>query len=424
MDGIENNTTRRGLIAWALYDWANSAFHTIILTFVFAAYFTRSVVGDDVAGSSLWGTAIGISGIAVALLGPLLGATTDVTGRRKPLMSFFIVLTVIATALLWFVQPEPDSALFGAVLAAFGALAIELSIILYNAMLPDLAPSERTGRWSGWGWGAGYAGGLTCLVVVLVLFVQDSTRLPFLDTAGAEHVRAAFVFVAAWIAIFSLPILLLTPDRLATGIPFLRGVRLGARQLATSLREVRQYAPIVRFLVARIFYVDGLATMFAFGGVYAAGTFDMTPDAILKFAIALNVTAGLGSIAFSWVDDWIGSRRTILLSLSGLLVAGTALLLAPTITAFWIAGMVLGIFVGPAQAASRTWLARAAPAEMRNQMFGLFTFSGKATAFAGPLLVGWITAATGSQRWGMSTIVVLIAIGFAILWTVPEAREA
>lgn len=415
---------RRGLVAWVIYDWANSAFHTVILTFVFAAYFTREVVGDDIAGSQLWGTAIGLSGVAVALLGPLLGASTDVTGRRKPAFASFILLTVVATAMLWFVTPDPGSVWLGAGLAACGAFAIELSIILYNAMLADLAPRERTGRWSGWGWGVGYAGGLACLVAVLLLFIEEATRLPFLTTDDAIHVRATFVFVAVWMAVFSLPILLLTPDRQATGIPFARSVRLGIEQLVTSIREVRKYAPIVRFLVARIFYVDGLATMFAFGGVFAAGTFDMTPEEILKFAIALNITAGTGAIAFSWIDDCIGSRRTILIALAGLLLSGTALLLAPTVTVFWIAGMVLGIFVGPAQAASRSWLARAAPPELRNQMFGLFTFSGKATAFAGPLLVGWITVWSGSQRVGMSTIIVFIAIGFAILLTVPDAREA
>jgi len=420
--GIE--VKRRGLVAWAAYDWAISAFHTVIITFVFSAYFTGEVVADDVSGSQLWGMAIGISGIAVALLGPLLGATTDVTGRRKPLFGLFLAAGIVVTAMLWYVTPDAESRWFGAGLVAVGSLAVELSFLLYNAMLPDLAPPGRTGRWSGWGWGAGYAGGLACLVAVLLLFVQDATRLPFLSTTDAANVRAAFIFAAAWMALFSLPILFLTPDRAATGVSLRRGVRLGVRQLVDSIREVRQYGAIVRFLVARIFYVDGLATMFAFGGVFAAGTFDMDENSILRFAIALNISAGIGAIAFSWIDDRLGSRRTILMGLAGLLVGGSAMLLVESVAAFWAAGLTLGLFIGPAQSASRSWLARAAPAELRNQMFGLFTFSGKATAFAGPLLVGWITGLSGSQRIGMSTIIVFVAIGLAVMMTVPEADEA
>lgn len=414
---------RPGLVSWAIYDWANSAFHTVILTFVFAAYFTREVVGDDVEGAKLWGNAIGLSGLLVAILGPLLGAATDQTGRRKPWIGAFTLVCVAATGLLWFVLPDDDYRWLGVLLAGTGAFAIELAIVFYNAMLPDLAHRTRTGRWSGWAWGLGYAGGLVCLVAVLFLFVQESLRLPFLVTDDLAYVRASFVFAALWIGVFSVPLLVFTPDAAPTGKRLAAGIRDGIAQLRTSLREVRRYADIVRFLVARIFYVDGLATIFAFGGVFAAGTFDMTTEEILYFAIALNVTAGFGAIVFSWLDDHLGSRRTILFALVGLMIAGSIMLSAPSRDVFWAAGLVLGVFVGPAQAASRSWLARAAPAEMRNQMFGLFTFSGKATAFAGPLLVGWITALSGSQRIGMSIVIVFFVAGFMILLTVPDAKR-
>lgn len=170
-------------------------------------------------------------------------------------------------------------------------------------------------------------------------------------------------------------------------------------------------------------YTDGLATIFTFGGVYAAGTFGMNQTHVLQFAIALNVTSGLGALGFAWVDDALGGRNTVLLSLVGLGTSALAILLVDSTLWFWIWGMVLGIFVGPLQSASRSYMARVVPADLQTQMFGLFAFSGKATAFAGPLLVGWVTVATGSQRWGMATILVFLAAGFLIMLTVPQASK-
>jgi UMF1 family MFS transporter len=415
-------SARRGLLAWALYDFANSAFTTVILTFVFAAYFTSQVAPNDITGSAIWGNAIGISGFLVAVIAPFLGAITDQTGRRKPWIALFTGVAVVSTALMWYVAPNADWLVVGAVLAAIGALGFELAFIFYNAMLPDLAGPERTGRWSGWAWALGYAGGLLSLVAVLVLFIEDGTRLPFLSTDDARHVRASFLFVAAWIGLFALPLFLFTPDTPRTGVGIARGVKDGVRQLADSIREVRKYKDIVKFLIARIFYIDGLATVFAFGGVFAAGTFGMGPGEILRFAIALNVSAGLGALLFAWIDDAIGSRQTILISLVGLIAAGSFMLSVTSPDLFFWAGVLFGIFVGPTQAASRSYMARVAPEHLRNQMFGLFAFSGKATAFAGPLLVGWITAISGSQRTGMSILIVLFGIGFLIMLTVPKAK--
>jgi UMF1 family MFS transporter len=415
--------TTRGLFAWALYDWANSSFSTVILTFVFAAYFTRQVAPTETAGSSNWGLAVGTAGIAIAVLGPVLGAIADQKGRRKPWLGAFTFLCVAMTGLLWFVKPETSSMRPAMILVWFAILGAELAAVFYNAMLPALAGPERVGRWSGWGWGLGYIGGLACLALSLLLFVRDEALLGFeRETAG--HVRATFVFVAVWFAVFSLPLFLLTPDEPKKNISLAEAVRKGLGQLGRTLRDVREYMTIVRFLIARMIYIDGLATVFAFGGVYAAGTFGMSEQKVLLFGITLNVTAGLGAFVFSWVDDKIGSRRTILFSLVGLLLPGIAMLFVESTKTFWLLGLILGIFVGPVQAASRSYLARAAPDRLRNQMFGLYALSGKATAFAGPLAVGGLTALTGNQRIGMSAIMVLLFAGLILTWTLPPASEA
>lgn len=395
----------------------------MISTFVFPAYFTRQIAADETAGTTQWGYTVGIAGLVVALAAPVLGAIADQLGRRKPLLGLFTALCVVATAGLWWIRPGSTQVLQAMLLAGVATIGAELAFVFYNAMLPTLTRPGRLGRWSGWAWGLGYAGGLACLLLALQGFVRDDAWIP-LPQAASEHVRATFLLVAAWYALFAVPLFLFTPDAARVDKPVSRAIRDGLGQLGETLREVRRYAPILRFLVARIFFIDGLATLFAFGGVFAAGTFGMDEQGVLLFGIALNVTAGLGAVAFAWIDDWLGSKRTILFSLVGLIVPGTALLLVQSSRLFWILGLILGCFVGPVQAASRSYLARAAPQHLRNQMFGLFALSGKATAFAGPLLVAWVTAAFGSQRAGMSVIIVFLMAGFVLMLTVPAIASS
>lgn len=413
-----------GLIAWAVYDWANSAFFTLIQTFVFATYFVRAVAENETVGTALWGYMTAATGFAIALGGPILGAMADQGGRRKPWIAVFTLLCVVATAGLWFVGPSSDFILLALILVGMGTLGAEFASIFYNAMLADLASPARVGRWSGWGWGLGYAGGLVCLAVALLGFVGTENPWFDFDRETSEHVRATFVLTAAWVLVFSMPLFLITKDIPSTGKALSQAVLHGFQQLLSSARHVRRYRHIVRFLIARMLYTDGLLTLFTFGGVYAAGTFDMAEADILLFGIALNVSAGLGAGAFAWVDDWIGAKATILLSLVGLLVPGILILLVDSEPAFWSLGIIIGIFIGPVQAASRSFLARTAPRALRTEMFGLYALSGRATAFLGPLTVGWLTHLTGSQRVGMSPIIVLLAVGLMLMLWVPAPPQA
>ena len=414
-------TSRVALVSWALYDWANSSFSAVISTFVFAAYFARQVAENEVSGTSLWGYTIGAAGLVIAVTGPVLGAVADQSGRRKPWIAVFTLICIVPTALMWYVKPSHDYVLPALVLVGIATIGVEIASIFYNAMLPDLAHHHNIGRWSGWGWGLGYAGGVASLVIALFGLIKSNAFFHF-DHSAAEHVRATFVMVALWFAVFSLPLFILTPDTDGDRKRLAQAARDGMRQLADSLRHVRRYKHIVRFFIARMIFIDGLATLFTFGGVYAAGTFNMTEQDVLMFGIALNVTAGIGAVGFAWVDDWLGSKPTIQVSLIGLIIFGTAVLVVDSQTAFWVLGLTLGMFVGPVQAASRSYLARTAPVELRTQMFGLLALSGKATAFLGPLLVGSVTDIAGSQRAGMSVIIVFFAVGFLLMLTVPSAK--
>ncbi|HJT11555.1 MAG TPA: MFS transporter [Dongiaceae bacterium] len=414
--------TRTALVAWCLFDWANSAFPTIIVTFVFAAYFTNAVAPNPELGTALWGQANSLLALAAAVFAPLLGAIADQGGRRKPWLLMLSLVCILATASLWFVRPDPSSMVFALVAYGVAGLGFELGLVFYNAMLPELAPPNKVGRISGWGWGIGYLGGLSCLIVSLLLFVQPDPSLFGLDRDSAEHVRVTNPFAAAWFVLFALPLFLLVPDTTGTGLSAREAIRRGLGTLADTFRRLRAHRNIAIFLLGKMIYIDGLNTLFAFGGIYAAGTFGMSFDEILLFAIALNVSSGLGAISFAWLDDWVGAKPTILIALSAMTVLSAAILLVDSKTAFIAIAVGLGLFFGPAQASSRSLMSRLAPPESRAEFFGLFALAGRVTAFLGPALVGWVTFAAQSQRAGMATILPFFVIGGIVLLFVKEPR--
>ncbi len=313
--------------------------------------------------------------------------------------------------------------LFTLVVVGITNLCFEIAGVFYNAMLPEIVSREYLGRLSGWAWGLGYAGGLACLIFSLFALIQTETPLFGLDKDSAEHVRATGPLVGLWLAVFSLPLFLFTPDRRSTGLPAALAVRQGLDQLRRTFANLKRYRAILHFMIARMIYNDGLNTLFAFGGIYAAGTFGMSTAEVIQFGILLNVTAGLGALGFAWIDDRIGAKRTILIALVGLFACGTAAVLATSTAVFWLAGGLLGIFVGPTQAASRSLMARMAPAEVRTEMFGLYALTGKITAYMGPFVLGTVTYWTGSQRWGIATILAFFIVGGLLLLPLKEPGE-
>jgi UMF1 family MFS transporter len=414
---------KRAIFSWCLYDWANSAYPTVVITFVFGAYFTTAVAETPESGAEAWGYAVGIAGLAVALFSPVLGAIADQGGRRKPWLAVLTLASVATTALLWYTRPDSTDIMWALVFVMLSSIAFEFGLVFYNAMLPDLAGPGRVGRVSGWGWALGYAGGLACLVIALFGFVKAETPLFGIPTEDAAHVRAVMLLAAAWFALFALPLFLFVPDRPSTGNGAARAVREGLATLWATIRDIRKYGTILRFLVARMLYADGLVTLFAVGGVYAAGTFGMDFGEVVQFGIALNLMAGLGALAFAWADDWLGAKPVIVVSLIALIGLGAAALVVESKTTFWIIGMALGVFVGPAQSASRSMMARLAPENLRTEMFGLYALSGRATSFMGPIAFGFATGLFDSQRAGMATILVFLLAGLLLLLPVREPRH-
>jgi MFS transporter, UMF1 family len=402
-------------LAWAIYDWAATPFFAVIITFVFAAYFTQAVAANEIDGTAQWGFAIALSGLVIAILSPMLGAIADVGGRRKPWLAAFTGLGALVIALLWLVQPDPGFVLLALVLIFLANTLIELGQAFYNAMLPDLAPRRTIGRWSGRGWSLGYLAGIIALSLLLFGVIRPEPPPFGLDADAAEPIRVAGPFIALWLVLFALPLFLFTPDKPRTGLPASQAMRHGLGNLWRTLRGLGLKSQVLRFLIARLIYNDGLNTLFAFGGIYAAGTFGMTTQEIILFAIMLNVSAGVGSFSFGFIDDRLGSKKTVLIAIGGLAIFGIGALLAQEKTTFWVLGVLIGLFVGPAQSASRTLMARLAPPDQRTEMFGLYALSGKLTAFMGPFLFGAATSLFQTQRAGMAVVVVLLTVGGVLL---------
>jgi UMF1 family MFS transporter len=430
---------RRATFSWALYDFANSPFTTLVVTFVYATYFSEFIAGNSVQGQTLWGYAVTTTALIVAISSPLLGAVADQGGYRK---RFIVVATLIAagaTAALYGVLP--GQVLLALSLFVVANVAFELANVFYNAYLPDLARPADIGKISGWGWGLGYLGGLLALAVALVTLVQPPALLAYVSDSGlgipdgpwfgfstdnGENVRATNLLVAAWFLIFSLPLFLFVHEKKSSK-SFQPGVVGGSlKQLMDTFREVRKHKEAVKFLLARLIYNDGLVTIFAFGGLYAAGTFGFSLTDVLIFGIVINLAAGTGAVAMGYVDDWIGAKLTIVISLLGLTLAALIGVIARDAAWFWAAGILIGIFSGPNQAASRSLMGRYVPEGMENEFFGFFAFSGKLTAFIGPVLLALVTDAAQSQRAGMVVVIVLFILGMVLLIPVrePESRRS
>ena len=401
-----------------MYDFANQPFTTLVVTFIYSTYFTQAIAPDEITGTMLWSRGITITALFVAFLSPLMGAVADQGGYRKVSLIFWTWVCIIGSVMLYYPLPgEIYKALTWFVIANIG---FEMGSVFCNAYLPNIAPKEKIGRVSGYGWSLGYVGGLASLVIALFLFINPEIPAFGFSTIDGENIRATNLLVALWFAVFSIPTFMWLKDRKVEEKISKQLIKSSYGRIRTTFREIRKYKQISRFLIARILYNDGLITIFSFGGIYAAGTFGFTFTEIMIFGIVLNVTAGLGAFLLGFLDDIIGGKNTIQLSNVGLIIACLLAVFTTSKTIFWIAGILIGICSGPNQASSRSLMARFVPEEKTNEFFGFFAFSGKATAFVGPMLLGFLTQAFGSQRFGVAVVAILIFAGAWVLHGLDE----
>ncbi|AWM26988.1 MFS transporter [Sinorhizobium fredii] len=443
-------TTRLGIAGWMLFDWAAQPFFTVITTFIFAPYFVSRLTTDHAAGQALWGYTLAVSGIFIAVLSPVLGAIADATGPRKPWIAFFAAIKVFSLAMLWFAVPG-SPLIYPAIFLALATVAAEFSIVFNDSMMPRLVDEKEVGRISNIAWGLGYLGGMIVLITVVALLAGNpatgKTALGLdplfgLDPAKGEDARITGPISALWYLVFILPMFLFTPDAGKATMSLGKATARGLGELRGTLRELRERAGILRFLIARMIFQDGVNGLLALGGTFAAGMFGWQTMELGLYGIILNVVAIGGCLYASRLDTRLGSKRIVVASLICLTVATLGIVsTGPGFTLFGLValpsvdsgglfgtaaekayilyGLLVGIAFGPVQASSRSYLARSVSPDEAGRYFGLYALSGRATSFLAPASVATITLTTGSARIGMMALVAFLAVGLVLLLRTP-----
>jgi UMF1 family MFS transporter len=386
---------RKEVFAWSIYDFANQPF---------SAFFVKVIAPNEQEGTFLWSNAIAITAIVVSLLSPILGALADKGGYRK----FFLItstwICAIFSILLYF--PNVGDIYFALSCFVIANIAFEMGSVFCNSYLPDLSSTDNIGRISGYAWGLGFVGGLLALFLSLFLF----------DINNPDEIRKINILVGIWFLLFSIPTFLFVKDRKKEKLNK-EHIHSSFQSVKETFRSITNYREISRFLIARLFFNDGLITIFALGGVYAVGTLNFTFEEVMMLGIVLNLCAGGGSFLFGYIEDKIGANKVINISLVVLIVATLIAYYSPETAHpkqwFWVAGVLLGLMVGPNQSCSRSLMARLTPKEKQNEFFGFFALTGKATSFLGPLLFGIVTK-FHSQQMALWVVVALLFIGFIL----------
>lgn len=445
----EPRASKRGIWGWMLFDWAAQPFFTVVTTFIFGPYFVSRMASDPAAGQAAWGYGIAAAGFVIAILSPVLGSIADQTGARKRWIAFFAAIKIVCLSLLWYAAP--GSSLFLVVLLfSLATVAAEFSTVFNDSMMPRLVPNADIGRISNVAWGLGYLGGMIVLIVVVAFMAgsPESGRTIIglspilgLDPALGEDARATGPISALWYLVFILPMFLFTPDT-GTGRRIGAAVRDGMAELRSTLTEVRRRAGLLRFLIARMIYQDGVNALLALGGAFAAAMFGWSITEIGIFGIILNVVAIFGCLAASRLDTALGSKTVVMFAIVLLTIAtigivstgpgytlfgawmmpgedGGGLFGTPAEKAYIAFGLLIGIAFGPVQASSRSYMARSVSPEEAGRYFGIYALAGRATSFLAPFLVATITALSGSPRLGMAVIILFFLGGMVLLAATP-----
>lgn len=382
---------RRMVLAWAMWDWGSSAYSAVITSFVFGPYVVRGVVGDAQPGGLTANTWLGIStaaaGLLVAAIAPVTGQRADAGGHRKRNLAIWSGLVIAVMLGMFSVKNEPSYLWIALVLLAAGAVFQEFAVVSYNAMLPQVSTPETIGRVSGFGWAMGYFGGIFLLLICYVGFIAPDVGWFGVTSAGGLNIRAVVIFSAIWFAVFAIPVLLAVPESppgpSRRRVGFFASYRLLVNDIKALFKRDRNS---VYFLIASALYRDGLAAIFSFGAILAVSVYGMAQSTVLIFGIAANVVAALGALGMGAIEDRIGPKKVIMISLVGLITTSLILLFAHGTTMFWIFGLILTLWVGPAQSSSRAFMARIAPVGREGEMFGLYATTGRAASFLAPAL--------------------------------------
>ena len=409
-------TQKYKVFSWLLFDFANTSFSVIMVTFVFPLYFKNVICSGDPSGDALWGFSISLSMLIVALISPVLGAAADYSGKRKRFLFVFTLISVIATALLSL--SGPGMAVAAVALFILANIGFEGGLVFYDAYLKEIATDKSVGRVSGYGFAMGYLGAFAILLLTKPLLNKG------IVLSNAPNVQLSFLAAAVFFGLFAAPIFLVLRDQQKEARPAISFAALGSsiREVKHTVRHIMSYPDLVRFLLAYFFYNDAILTVIAFSSIYAQNTLGFTTGELIVFFMLVQTTAIAGSIIFGFVTDKIGPKRTIVITLLIWFVVVLAAIFADRKELFFYTGMLAGLSMGSSQAASRSMMARLTPREHVTEFFGFYdgTF-GKASAIAGPLMFGLVSAYAGSQKAALASLLMFFTIGLLLMTRVKSA---
>ena len=450
-NGLVSGVTRKGILGWMFFDWAAQPFFTVVTTFIFGPYFVARLTSDPVSAQTHWSNAATIAAFVIAIFSPILGSVADATGRKKSWIGFFAAIKIVSLLMLWFAAPG-SPIVYPMIFWILASISAEFSIVFNDSMMPRLVAPKDVGRISNLAWGLGYLGGMIVLFAVILLLAGNPatgktligmTPLFGLDPNTGEDARITGPIAAIWYLIFILPMFLFTPDVKGTGVGLGKAVTDGLSELKEALGELaRTRRTLLKFLIGRMIYQDGVNALIVLGGTFAAGLFGWATIEIGIYGIILNVVAIASNMIAGALDGKLGSKKVVVMSLVSLLLAAIGIIsttkdstlfgLVALSTAdsgglfgtaaekaFILYGLFIGIAFGPVQASSRSYMSRSIKPEEAGRYFGIYALSGRATSFMATGAFSIATALSGSSYWGMATIVVFLAVGLAILVSTP-----
>ncbi|MFP7366183.1 MFS transporter [Corynebacterium callunae] len=426
----EKTKTKAPIISWAFWDWGSASFNAVLVTFIFSVYLTESVGATLPAGSnatSLYSGAVAIAGVIVALVAPVMGRRSDIRGTRRKSLRLWTLVTIFLMFCLFAVKnTDPNYFWLGVLLMALGNIAFEFAEVQYYAQLGQISNRNNVGRISGFGWSMGYFGGIILLLACYFGFVagEGETRgLLNLPEAEGFNIRMVALFAALWFLVSAIPALLRVPEIPAQveaqAQP--KGIIAAYADLFQQIKQLwKRDLNSVFFLIAAAVFRDGLAGVFTFGAILAVSVYGLSAGDVLLFGVAANVISALGAILGGFLDDKIGPKPIIIGSLLLMIIDAVVLYFVSGPVNFWIFGLILCAFVGPAQSASRSFLTRLSPDGQEGQLFGLYATAGRAVSWISPALFGIFVALSGTDRTGVLAIALVLLLGMVLLlWVKP-----
>ncbi|WP_337865289.1 MFS transporter [Ignavibacterium sp.] len=395
------------IFVWTLFDFANTSFSIIVVTFLYAVYFKKTVASGEAIGDLYWSLATSIAMIITAIISPILGAIADYSAGKKRFLLFFTALCIAATSSLYFVG---EGAIFwGIFLFVIANIGFEAGLVFYDAFLPEITEPKNYGRVSGYGFAMGYLGSLATLAIVYPFIVS-------------EKIKETFVVSAIFFLILSIPLFLFLKDSRKNIAREESYIKIGVGRVFNTVKHLKNYKNLATFLLAFFFYIEGVNTVIYFSGNYASTTLGFSETELLIFFITVQTTAIIGSVLLGIVADSIGQKKTIMITLLLWLLTIALAIVIRDKNGFYLVGLLAGSAMGSSQSTSRSLMSKLTPPEKKTEFFGFYSFFGKSSAVLGPLVFGYVSYATNSQRLAIFTIGFFFLIGLLILTKVKEPQ--